>query len=77
MHPPSIPPTAFEWFCLPVAMDDGVEGEAVLPGIGEILDADAGVLGRRPLRPSKKGLLGRHGLVLAHHAVGNLHGKNS
>jgi hypothetical protein len=43
----------------PVAMDDGVESQAVLPGGGEILDADTRVLGRGALSPSQKGFTGR------------------
>ncbi len=43
----------------PVAMDDGVESQAVFPGGGEILDADTRVLGRGALGPSQKGFTGR------------------
>ena len=54
---------------VPIAMDDGVEGEAVLPWIGEVFDADAGVFGCGPLRPSKKSLARCQRLVLAHHNI--------
>jgi hypothetical protein len=37
----------------PVAMDDGVESQAVFPRGGEILDADTRVLGRSALGPSQ------------------------
>lgn len=54
---------------VPVAMDDGVEGETVLPWIGEVFDADAGVFGCGPLRPPEKSFSRCKRLVLPHHDI--------
>lgn len=53
----------------PVAMDDGVESQAVFPRGGEILDADTRVLGRSALGPSQKSFAGRQWFILTHHDI--------
>ena len=58
---------------VPIAMDDGVEGEAVLPWIGKVFDADAGVFGCGPLGPSQQRLPRRQRFVLSHHNIRYLH----
>ena len=53
-------------------MNDGVEGHAIFPRVGKVLDADAGVLGSRALGPAEQCFAGRQGLVLSHHNIRNL-----
>ena len=50
-------------------MNDGVEGEAVPPTLGEVLDADVGVSVGGLLGPSEEGLLSRRHVILANDNV--------
>lgn len=56
----------------PVAVDERREGETVPPGAGEVVDADARVLGGGAARPPQKRLSRRQVVFLTDHDVGNL-----
>ena len=58
----------------PVSVDDGIEGESVPPGLGEVLNVDAGVLVGGLLGPSQQRLLGRE-VLLANNNVRDLEEK--
>ena len=47
----------------PVPVDDGVEGEAVAPALGEVGHVDARVAVGRLLGPSEQGIAGREVLL--------------
>jgi len=61
--------------CLPVAVDDGVERQSVLPRRREVLDAHAWVLGRGALSPAQERLASRQRFILTHHDVRYLQNK--
>ena len=60
----------------PVSVDDGIEGQSVSPGLGEVLHVDAGVLVRGLLGPSQQRLLGRE-VLLANNNVRDLEEKKN
>jgi hypothetical protein len=57
---------------LPIAVDDGVECEAVAPAGSEVVDADAGVAGRCAAGPSQEHVLGVDVRLLSYHDVRDL-----
>lgn len=59
----------------PVSVDDRAEGQAVSPGLGEVLDLDAGVFVRGTFGPAQQIVFGGDVGLLADDDVGDLERK--